>query len=175
MFGRFVLDRFYFTWNTGHRMIITITSAARCVLSPHLSPPFGEADPASDLGLPAGHQCYRFATRASGHQGRRLTMNTHPNRTKRTGERAVLVTTSHRGVFFGYAIKTDGVIIKLRRARNCISWQSENKGFLGLANMGPLSSARIGPFADIELRDITCVAECSEEATKAWESAPWSR
>ena len=24
-------------------------------------------------------------------------MNTHPNRTKRTGERAVMVTTSHRG------------------------------------------------------------------------------
>ena len=102
-------------------------------------------------------------------------MNTHPNRTKRSGERAVMVTTSHRGVFFGYASKTDGAIIKLRRARNCIYWGSDNKGFLGLASMGPTSTAKIGPAADIELRDITCVAECSEEATKAWELAPWSR
>jgi hypothetical protein len=102
-------------------------------------------------------------------------MNTHPNRTKRTGERAVMVTTSHKGVFFGYASKTDGAVIKLRRARNCIYWPTANKGFLGLASIGPVDGARIGPAADIELRDITCVAECSEEATKAWELAPWSR
>lgn len=102
-------------------------------------------------------------------------MVNHPNRKKSNGERSVMVTTSHRGVFFGYATKTDGATIKLRAARNCISWQSDNKGFLGLASMGPLSSARVGPAADIELRDITCVAECSEAATEAWEKAPWSR
>ena len=102
-------------------------------------------------------------------------MNTHPNRTKRSGERAVMVTTSHGGVFFGYATKTDGTIIKLRRARNCISWPTANKGFLGLASMGPVDGARVGPAADIELRDITCVAECLEDAVKAWEAAPWSR
>ena len=33
----------------------------------------------------------------------------------------------------------------------------------------------IGPAADIEVRDITCVAECTATAVKAWESAPWSR
>ena len=102
-------------------------------------------------------------------------MNTHPNRTKRTGERAVVVTTSHRGIFFGYATKTDGRIIKLRRARNCIYWPAENKGFMGLASSGPVSGARVGPAADIELRDITSVLSCSEEAIKAWESAPWSK
>lgn len=101
-------------------------------------------------------------------------MVNHPNRTKRNGERAVLVTTAHRGVFFGYAKKTDGAIIKLRRARNCIYWPVANKGFLGLASMGPVDGAKVGPAADIELRDITAVAEVSEEAAKNWEAAPWS-
>lgn len=102
-------------------------------------------------------------------------MVNHPNRGKNGKERAVLVTTAHRGVFFGYAEETAGQTIKLRAARNCLYWPSENKGFLGLASMGPLKSARIGPSADIELRDITCVAECTDEAAKAWEAAPWSR
>ena len=88
-------------------------------------------------------------------------------------ERAVLVTTAHRGVFFGYAQKTDGTTIKLRGARCCIYWPSENKGFLGLASMGPLKGARVGPAADIELRDITCVAGCTAAAVTAWEAAPW--
>ncbi len=92
---------------------------------------------------------------------------------KKNGERAVLVTTTHRGVFFGYATKTDGATIKLRAARNCIYWPAENKGFLGLASMGPVKGSRIGPAADVELRDITCVAECTTAAVTAWESAPW--
>jgi hypothetical protein len=90
-------------------------------------------------------------------------------------ERPVLVTTAHRGVFFGYASDVSGDTIKLKRARNAIYWPASNKGFLGLASEGPHSAARIGPAADIELRNITCVAECSETAVKAWESAPWSK
>lgn len=103
-------------------------------------------------------------------------MTNHPNRGKANGkERAVLITTSHRGVFFGFATDTDGETIKLRAARNCLRWSTEMKGFLGLALLGPDKNCRIGPAADIELRDITCVAECSPEAILAWESAPWSR
>lgn len=98
-------------------------------------------------------------------------MVNHPNRNKK--ERAVLVTTSHRGVFFGYALDTSGAVIALRAARNCIYWPAGNKGFLGLASDGPMSGSRVGPAADIEIRDITCVAECSDKAVKAWESAPW--
>ena len=93
---------------------------------------------------------------------------------KVNGERAVLVTTSHRGVFFGYAIDTDGAIIKLRAARNCLYWPSTQKGFIGLAAVGPVSGARIGPSADLELRDITSVVVCTPEAVVAWEKAPWS-
>lgn len=35
-------------------------------------------------------------------------------------ERAVLVTTAHRGVFFGYAKDTTGPTINLSRARMCV-------------------------------------------------------
>lgn len=95
--------------------------------------------------------------------------------TKKTNgkERAVLVTTTHRGVFFGYATETDGAIIKLRAGRNCIYWPTENKGFLGLATFGPLKGARVGPATDIDLRDITSVAEVTEAAVIEWEKAPW--
>ena len=98
-------------------------------------------------------------------------MVNHPNRK----ERAVLVTTAHRGVFFGYATDTAGATIKMRAARNCIYWSAAVKGFLGLAYAGPSKSCKIGPVANIELRDITCVAECSPEANAAWENAPWAR
>lgn len=98
-------------------------------------------------------------------------MVNHPNRKKQ--ERAVVVTTSHRGVFFGYASDVDGPTIRLRAGRNCIYWPAENRGFMGLAAMGPVKGARVGPAADITLRDITSVTECTDDAMKAWESAPW--
>jgi hypothetical protein len=88
-------------------------------------------------------------------------------------ERAVLVTTEYRGVFFGYATDTSGDTIKLRAARNCLYWPPEQKGFLGLAANGPVSRARVGPPADIDLRKVTCVAELTPKAIDAWESAPW--
>jgi hypothetical protein len=87
-------------------------------------------------------------------------------------ERPVLVTTEFRGVFFGYATETDGDTIQLKRARNCISW-SGIKGFLALAETGPTKDCRVGPPADIELRKITCVAECTPEAVKQWEKGYW--
>lgn len=89
-------------------------------------------------------------------------------------ERAVLVTTEHRGVFFGYAENTDGETIDLKRARLCVYWASDLRGFMGLAAMGPNARCRVGPAADITLRGITAVVECSEEAVKAWEKQPWS-
>ena len=98
-------------------------------------------------------------------------MVNHPNRK----ERPVLVTTTHRGVFFGYATDTAGATIKMRSARNCIYWSADVKGFIGLASNGPTENCKIGPAANIELRDITCVAECTPEAVAAWENAPWSR
>lgn len=87
--------------------------------------------------------------------------------------RPVVVTTAHRGVFFGYAFSTKGRSIKLYRARCCLYWPPENRGFLGLAHFGPLDDARVGPPADIELHDVTSVAECTPTAAARWEAAPW--
>jgi hypothetical protein len=88
--------------------------------------------------------------------------------------RPVLVTTAHRGVFFGYADKTDGETIRLKRARLCVYWTADLRGFMGLASQGPKSGCKIGPAADIELRAITSVVAVSPEAVEKWESAPWS-
>ena len=91
------------------------------------------------------------------------------------GQRAVVVTTAQRGVFFGYATDTDGEQIALTRARLCVYWSSDVNGFMGLASGGPTAGCKIGPAADITLRGITAVLETTPNAVKAWEAAPWSR
>lgn len=89
-------------------------------------------------------------------------------------ERPVIVTTQHRGVFFGYATDITGEIVALKRARNCVYWSADCKGFIGLATTGPTSQCRIGPAAlSIQLRNITAVLEVTPEAAAAWEAAPW--
>lgn len=88
--------------------------------------------------------------------------------------RPVLVTTAHRGVFFGYANgSTDGDTIALTKARNCIYWSEEVRGFMGLAANGPTQKCRVGPAADITLRNITAVLEVTPEAVARWEQSPW--
>jgi hypothetical protein len=108
----------------------------------------------------------------------------HPNRPNKdatvptaSAEIAVLVTTAHRGVFFGYVSATaySGKSIELRAARNCLYWPTENKGFLGLASKGPVKGSRVGPATDLLLHEVTSVARCTPEAVVAWETIPWSR
>jgi hypothetical protein len=89
-------------------------------------------------------------------------------------ERAVLVTTAYKGVFFGYATETSGDTIKLRNGRLCVYWSTDLRGFMGLASHGPSSNCRIGPAVDIEVRQVTSVTEVSPEAVIKWEKAPWS-
>lgn len=89
-----------------------------------------------------------------------------------TKKRPVIVTTAHRGVFFGYATKTDGDTIALTGARNCRYWSTDMGGFMGLASIGPSKDCKIGPRADIELRNITAVMEVTPAAAKRWEDAP---
>lgn len=89
-------------------------------------------------------------------------------------DRAVIVTTAHKGVFFGYAKDTSGSTIALRAARLCVYWTADLKGFMGLASHGPSKQCKIGPAADIEVRDITAVVEVSPEAVAKWEAAPWA-
>lgn len=87
--------------------------------------------------------------------------------------RPVLVTTKHRGVFFGYATNTTGETITLTRARLCVYWSSDVRGFMGLAANGPTSGCRIGPAADIEVRDITSVTTVTPAAEAKWNAARW--
>lgn len=89
-------------------------------------------------------------------------------------ERPVLVTTKHRGVFFGFAHDTGSSTVHLKRARMCVYWSQDMQGVLGLASKGPSEGCRISPAADLDLRDVTAVAECSPEAVTQWEKHPWS-
>ena len=105
-------------------------------------------------------------------------MINHPNRNKANGEElAVIVTTKHRGVFFGYIdpVQAEKDIIDLRAARNCVYWSAGVRGFMGLAATGPDKQSKVGPAADIQVREITSVIKCTPDAVSAWESAPWSR
>ena len=85
--------------------------------------------------------------------------------------RPVLVTTAHRGVFFGYASNTKGDTIELKDGQLCVYWSADMKGFMGLAAHGPSASCKIGPPADIELRNITAVLEVKPAAELAWKAA----
>ena len=89
-------------------------------------------------------------------------------------EQPVLVTTAHRGVFFGYTADPDAEVIALSRGRLCLYWSADVKGFMGLAATGPTKGCRVGPPADIKLRNITAVATVTPDAVKAWEAAPWT-
>lgn len=93
---------------------------------------------------------------------------------------ACMVTTAHRGIFFGYkagdvAITDGSSSIRLRNARSCVYWTADLRGFLGLASHGPNEGCRIGPSVEeILLIGVTSVSAVSEQARLAWEAAPWS-
>ena len=86
----------------------------------------------------------------------------------------VLVTTSFRGVFFGF-IKDDKSLpeeITLKNVRNCIYWSSDCGGFLGLAANGPTKSCKIGTqVPEVTLYSITSVTPVTDKAVKAWQEA----
>lgn len=84
-----------------------------------------------------------------------------------------MVTTSYKGVFFGYAKETSGDVIHLRAGRLCVYWTADLRGFMGLASHGPSSSCKVGPAADIEIRSVTSVVEVSPKAVILWENGPW--
>ena len=87
----------------------------------------------------------------------------------------LVVTTAHRGVFFGYGKPTTNKLIRLTNAQMCVYWSADVKGVVGLASKGPTRGCRIGPPAPfITLQDVTAVMETSEEAAKAWQAQPWS-
>ncbi len=85
----------------------------------------------------------------------------------------VLVTTQHRGVFFGWLGANDdrsARSLTLKRCRNAIYWAG-SKGFLGLAATGPDNGSKIGSAApSVLLHDVTSVSVCTDDAAKSWEN-----
>lgn len=96
--------------------------------------------------------------------------------TKKKTERAVVVTTEHRGVFFGI-VEDDAQApaqITLSECRNAIYWNEGIKGFLGLTVSGPKAGCRIGPAAPrTTLYKCTSISDCTPEAVAAWRAAAW--
>jgi hypothetical protein len=94
-----------------------------------------------------------------------------------TEKKPVMVTTLHRGVFFGYTstpidIGRDTIVLEL--ARNAIDWSADVRGVFGLAVYGPSAKCRIGPAVPVlHLRDVTSITEVSPDAVDRWEAAPW--
>lgn len=83
--------------------------------------------------------------------------------------RPVIVCTTHKGVFFGYANDTSGDVIHLRDARMAIYWGT-TKGVMQLAETGPTGSSKISAKADIEIRGITAIFEVASTAHEAWKA-----
>lgn len=87
----------------------------------------------------------------------------------------LLVTTAHRGVFFGYGTPTTNKTIRLEQCRMCVYWSATLRGVVGLASKGPDSGCRVGPAAPgITIQDITAVIEVTPEAEEAWKREPWA-
>ena len=90
-------------------------------------------------------------------------------------DRYVLVTTEHRGVFFGKLVEDRQKTVVISEARNVVFWSQECRGFLGLASQGPQKGSKVGPAApSITLYGVTSLAECSSEAVAKFEAEPWS-
>lgn len=93
----------------------------------------------------------------------------------KTKDRRVVVTTKHRGVFYGRLERHERDVVVLTQARVCVYWSAETKGFVGLAAIGPQKGSRVSPVAPrLELVDVTAVLDCTSEASELWESDLWS-
>lgn len=66
-------------------------------------------------------------------------------KTEKKTEQAYVVTTEHRGVFFGYTDDITGETITLKRARLCLYWTADVKGFRSLARFGCAVPGRFTP------------------------------
>lgn len=93
------------------------------------------------------------------------------------GQKPVLVTTAHRGVFFGYLVgEPSKAHVVISKCRNVTYWDAATKSFLGLAATGPTKQCRISAAAgaDSTLYDITGVFVCTPEAVEKFEQGPWA-
>lgn len=68
---------------------------------------------------------------------------TKPSSKAKTLATGLVVTTSDRGVFFGYGFPTTEKTIRIEKARMCVSWSSDIRGVVGLAAVGPSKNCKI--------------------------------
>jgi hypothetical protein len=94
----------------------------------------------------------------------------------------VVVTTTHRGVFFGYREPgevalhpADANSIQLTDAQMCVYWSADVQGVLGLAAAGPTKSCKVTrPVPALTVSDVTAVIGATEGAVSKWADRPWS-
>lgn len=88
----------------------------------------------------------------------------------------VVVTTEHRGVFFGYLDGSkDDPTVELRQAQMCVYWDTATRGVMGLASGGPSKGCRVtAPVPSVTLHKVTAVMDVTDGAVKAWLACPWS-
>ncbi len=89
----------------------------------------------------------------------------------------VLITTQHRGVFFGYiepGTENDDPITVTEK-QMCTYYSKAMRGVFGLAVHGPDKDCKIGPpVKEAKIKNITSVVECTDEAAKNWKKEPWA-
>lgn len=93
----------------------------------------------------------------------------HSNGTN-TMTKHVIITTSHRGVFFGrlLAHDADKHTATLADCRMAIYWGT-TRGLFELANTGPTEKSKISaPAPEIVLNAVTAVIDCTDDAVTAW-------
>jgi len=96
--------------------------------------------------------------------------------------RPVVVTTEHKGVFFGFIPDkevflhpADGKALTLEDAQMCVYWSADVQGILGLAATGPSRSSRVTrAVSSLTVTEVTAVIDATGEAVKAWQDRPWS-
>ena len=89
--------------------------------------------------------------------------------------RPVIVTTEYRGVFFGVIhpddAQPDNGDVILRDAKCAIKFGT-TKGWMQLAATGPTDRSKIGsPAPKLTIRKVTAIADVTDEAATAWETA----
>ena len=89
----------------------------------------------------------------------------------------VIVTTEHRGVFFGYVGDRSKAPseIEIEKARMCVYWSNDVKGVLGLAATGPTKGCRVThAVPKFTAYKVTGILDCSPEAAEKWEQGAWA-
>jgi hypothetical protein len=95
--------------------------------------------------------------------------------TKGTEMKNILITTKHRGVFFGRVADEEPIdgehIHNVKSAKMAIRFGTD-RGVVQLAETGPTESSRISAKADMPIiRDVTAVFSVTDDAAQKWDEA----